>query len=89
MVYCKNCGKENKKGKFCKFCGEKLQHNKVNYKKLLLFLIIPIALLLILEVVALNTPIEKENIFGSIKRGNYLLLGIEFCGNKKCSPDEL
>ena len=87
MVYCHDCGKENKKGKFCKFCGAKLKSNYFS-NKILIFAVI-IFTLIILEVIALNTPIEKENVFGQIKRGNFLLLGIEFCGNSKCDENEL
>ena len=87
MVFCHSCGKENKKGKFCKFCGQKLKVSKFHNK--LLFFIIPIFILIVLEVIALNSPIEKNNFFGSIKRGNFLMLGIEFCGNSNCIADEL
>ena len=87
MVYCHSCGKENKKGKFCKYCGAKLKTRRFHNKALIF--VVPILVLVILEVIALNTPIEKENIFGDIKRGNFLLLGIEFCGNSKCNSNEL
>ena len=91
MAFCKHCGKENKKGKHCQFCGKKLIFNSFlkKYKILLLSLFTAVLILTILEVIALNTNIDDKSVWGSIKKGNYLLAGIEFCGNSKCIESEL
>ncbi len=91
MVFCKKCGKENKQGKHCQFCGDKLTSKSFlrKYKLPIIFISIIVLLLIIVEAIALNTNIDDQNVFGTIKRGNYLLAGIEFCGNSKCTENEL
>ena len=89
MVYCKECGKENKKRAFCKFCGSKLIKNGALPKKVILILAIILFIITILEVIAFSQPTDSENVFGSIKRGTMLMLNIEFCGNNKCTMDEI
>ena len=90
MVYCKNCGKENKKGKYCQFCGDRLVKSSIlKTKGILLIFLILFGILAVFEIISLNTSIEKENLFGNIKRVNYLLVGKEFCGNHNCIESEL
>ena len=90
MVFCKKCGKENKGGKFCKLCGEKiLTKNSFSKSKSIVIIGVIIFIGILVEIVALNVSIDSNNILGGIKRGNYLLLGKEFCGNHVCIESEL
>jgi len=91
MVYCKKCGKENKRGKFCRSCGEKLPSASIppKFKFPLIIGGIVIAILFLLEISALNVSIEDESFLGDVKRMNYMLAGIEVCGNGVCAEDEL
>ena len=89
MVYCKKCGKNNSKGKFCSACGAKLIRKPTTKVYIIWSLVAVIILLLGTEAIAFFQPTDAKNIFGSVKRGTMLLVGIEFCGNNKCNPDEL
>ena len=90
MVYCKNCGKENKKGKFCKFCGVILVKPKLfTLKNVLIISVVILFILAIIELIALSTPVEKDNLFGNVQKINYLLAGKKFCGDHNCNENEL
>ena len=89
MVYCKKCGKNNPKGKFCSACGTALIRKSTTKVYIIWSLVAITLLLLVTEAIAFFQPTDAENIFGHVKRGTMLLMGIEFCGNNQCNPDEL
>lgn len=89
MAYCKKCGKNNPKGKFCSACGTGLIRKPTTKVYVIWSLVAIIILLLGTEAIAFFQPTDAKNIFGDVKRGTMLLMGIEFCGNNKCNPDEL
>mgnify|MGYP001582299067 CR=1 FL=1 len=89
MVYCKKCGKNNSKGKFCSACGTGLIKKSTTKAYIIWSLVATITLLLVTEAIAFFQPTDAEKIFGDVKRGTMILMGIEFCGDNTCNSDEL
>jgi len=89
MVYCKKCGKNSLKGRFCSACGTELVKNLVIKRYLIWSVAFVIFFVIIIEITAFSQSIDAENIFWDIKKGTMILMGTEFCGDSKCNPDEI
>ncbi len=85
MVFCKKCGRENKSGEYCRYCGEKLIQISF-FKKFKVLLIFASVIVFLLMIQGISTLINKENF---IQREIIDLSTKKvYCGDSICSENE-